>query len=78
MREEIKVLRPNYGMSLDPAREDMHVAGTTHEETSERFRKSVSRHAVKAQPTISNPLAKGSACVMQCTMIDFTNVSHIT
>lgn len=72
------MLRPNYSMTLDPTREDMHMAGTTHEETSERFRKSVNRHAVKAQPTISNPLAKGSACVMQCAMIDFTNVSQIT
>lgn len=40
--------------------------------------KSLSRHAVKAQSTISNPLAEGSPCVMQRNMMDFTNVFQIT
>lgn len=38
----------------------------------------LNRHAVKAQSTISNPLAEGSTCVMQCDMMDFTNVFEIT
>lgn len=45
--------------------------------TRHRDLESVRRHAGKAQPTMANPLAKGSTCVMQRDMMDFTNVSQI-
>lgn len=39
VRREIE-LQPNAckGLSVDPASKDMHVAGTTHKNTSSRFR----------------------------------------